>query len=43
MRLKNIDLLRGIVMIIMCIDHARDYTHFHPSDPMNLIDTPFLV
>lgn len=43
MRLKNIDLLRGIVMIIMCIDHARDYTHFHPSDPMNLVDTPFLV
>lgn len=30
-------------MIIMCIDHARDYTHFHPSDPMNLVDMPFLV
>ena len=43
MRLKNIDLLRGIVMILMCIDHARDYTHFHPTDPMNLADTSLSV
>lgn len=43
MRLKNIDILRGIVMILMCIDHARDYTHFHPLDPMDLSNTPISV
>ena len=43
MRLRNIDILRGIVMIFMCIDHARDYTHFHPLDPMNLDNTPVVV
>lgn len=43
MRLKNIDILRGIVMILMCIDHARDYTLFHPADPMDLSNTPFMV
>lgn len=42
-RLTNIDMLRGIVMILMCIDHARDYTLFHPTDPMTLSDTPFSV
>ena len=43
MRLKNIDVLRGIVMILMCIDHARDYTLFHPTSPMDLSNTPFIV
>lgn len=42
-RLTNIDMLRGIVMILMCIDHARDYTIYHPTDPMTLTDTPFSV
>lgn len=41
MRFQNIDILRGIVMIIMCIDHARDYTGLFPMDPMTLEDTPF--
>ncbi len=27
-------------MILMCIDHARDYTSIFPSDPMDLSQTP---
>src|SRR5947208_15728068 len=37
-RLDSVDLLRGVVMIVMALDHVRDFYDFLP-DPTNLKTT----
>lgn len=42
-RIHSIDIVRGLIMIIMTLDHSRDFLHFAGNPPLNLQSTTVVL
>src|SRR5579872_5908149 len=42
-RIHSIDIVRGLIMIIMTLDHSRDFLHYPGFPPLNMQTTTVIL